>query len=224
VELLEEAADLFDRARRKDPTYATAVTNLSCVADLLGEFEEAVVLAGKAVRIATKSGEQFSLAGAFAIRGIARFHVDPEDMERARQDLELSGERLPGLAAANLAVLSGVAVPEISASAGPADEVEQIAGFGRLNFDELIDMPAIAEVPRESRDRPAIDIFRSEGEGWRSLVIESRYITVSIVTAEPGYRGETERGIKIGSTLDEVTKAYGAASRTLSIVHTYSIQ
>jgi len=35
------------------------------------------------------------------------------------------------------------------------------------------------------------------------------------VTAEPGYRGETERGIKIGSTLDEVTKAYGAAYRTV---------
>lgn len=225
--LLEEAKELFEAARSKDPGYAPAYINLACIAALQGEFEEALFLAEKAVQLARRNHEALSLANALIVRGLARAHSNPPDEEAARQDFEEAKAGNPSLALFNLKVLDLKSAS--SGSSGgeekPSSQREQLDGLSAREYDFILEAPeAIAGVPAASRSQPAIDINAKQTASWSGLVIDTGYRTFVFLETRRGYLGQSGRGIRIGSTMAQVAEAYGqSAALVLGRQGTYHI-
>ena len=211
--LLHEARGWFARARIKDPEYVPACINLAGVADLQGEVEEAVFLAGKAVRLAHDSGDRLSLAHALIMRGIARLHEDPEEKQETRQDFEKALEGAPFWARSNLDALAA------DVSAGSAAVVsgvafagrERIAGREAVDYQDIIQAPdAVVTVSQAGRRQQPIDIYVRGDELWDGLVLEKDLDLLAFLQTRQGYQGQTARGIRIGQPLDRVEESYGS--------------
>ena len=219
VELLEEAREILETARRRDRNYAPALVNLACVADVLDERDEALLLAERAVALAERNNDVASLSNALVIRGIARFRSGPSEEANALKDLERAAAAGSPLAAANLDIVArgrrAGSIPK-TAILQHWNGLEEIGGYSRLSFDAVVTDPdAVAAVEKVSRDQPAIDIYVRREDSWSSLVIETRYSTVTVVATEEGYEGRTLRGIALGSSVDELLDAYGHPDRTV---------
>lgn len=208
--LLEEAKELFETARRKDPTYASACTNLACIAELQGEPEDALFFAEKAVQLARRSNEGPSLADALISRGIARARSDPPDEEAARKDFEEARAGNPSLALLNLTALSPKAVGFVPAGGEEKSSGEQIDGLSAQEYDLVLAAPdVVTGLPAASRSQPAIDISARQTAPWSGLVIDTGYRTLAFLETRRGYSGQTRQGIRIGSLLAQVVEAYG---------------
>ncbi|MBI2502550.1 MAG: hypothetical protein HYW07_04880 [Candidatus Latescibacteria bacterium] len=213
--LLEEAKDLFETARSKDPSYAPAYINLACIAELQDEAGEALFFAGKALQLARRNREALSLANALIARGIARAQSNPPDEEAARQDFEEARAGNPSLALFDLKALGLRPAGSLSADGEekPSSQREQLGGLSAQEYDLILEAPdAIAGVPAASRSQPAIDIDAKQTASWSGLVIDTGYRTFVFLEARRGYQGESGRGIRIGSVMAQVAEAYGQPS------------
>lgn len=212
--LLAEARELFEAARKKDPAYATAYINLSCVADLQGEREEAALWAQKAVQIARDSGEEVSLANARIARGIAHAHADPADEEAAQQDFEKAKAGNQSLALLDLAILNSEAAGYVHLVSGerrnPSPDPEQIDGLSAQDCDSICKaLDAVTEVPGVGRSQPAIDIYTKQSESWKGWVIDTGHSTLAFLETQKGYDGQSGQGMRIGTVLAQVLASYG---------------
>lgn len=210
--LLEEAKELFEAARSKDPGYAPAYINLACIAELQDEFGEALFFAEKAVQLARRNHEALSLANALIARGIARACSNPPAEETARQDFEEARAGNPSLALFDLNALGQRSAGPGSAGREkePPSQREQLDGLSTQEYDLILEAPdVIAGVPAASRSQPAIDINAKQIASWSGLVIDTGYRTLIFLETRRGYEGASERGIRIGSTMAQVTEAYG---------------
>ena len=215
--LLAEAAEFFEQARDKDRNYAPAYTNLACVSDLRGEFDEALFFAGKAVKISQKQNQPISLANALIARGIAQAHGDPPDDEEALADFEAATSGNRALAQVNINALAGESAPAPVAADGPAarrEQGEKIGGLGADEYEVVMDDPdaARASIPKRSRSQPRIHVYARHTEQWQGLVVDARYGTMAFLETPPGYSGMSGRGVKVGQSVDELTEAYGPAA------------
>ncbi|NKB68931.1 MAG: hypothetical protein GKR89_17835 [Candidatus Latescibacteria bacterium] len=209
-QLLVEAGDCFERARRADPAYATAYTNLACVRHLQGEDEEALLWAGKAVKLARQQGAEAELAHALVMRGIVRSAADGR---QAAADFAAALEASPALVRANLQVLEGAARPGSERPPSRSGIVEQIAGMKARDYRRVLAAPdAIAVLPEGSFEQPSITVYGRWDEGWTGLAVEADYRTAAFVSTGEGYDGASVRGVRLGVGLDKVEAAYGTAS------------
>ena len=211
--LLAEARTHFENAGKKDPQYATAYTNLACVADLQGKYDEAMVWAQRALEIAEKRAEAVSLAHARIARGIARAHRNPADEAGARRDFATARQGARSLAQLNLAVLSPEvadrAGAELSKKGGGRPSREQIDGQTARGLDAAIIPDVISRVPRIDQNQPEITIYAQQTPAWEGLFIDMGYRTTALLTAREAYSGQSGRGLGIGSDLAQVLEAHG---------------
>ncbi len=215
-QLLAEAAVLFEKARQKDPAYATAYINLACVADLQGEPEDAAFWAGKALRIARRQNAALSAANALIIRGIALARSAPADEQGAHADFAAAESGHAVLARLNLAILQGETTDQ-SGEEKRSPQRETIGGFSALDYDHLVDAPdLIADLPRLGRSQPAVNIYARQTEGWSGWVVDTGYSAIAFLETRPGYAGETGRGVRIGDSWAEMSNAYGTATRLIA--------
>ena len=199
--LLDDAADYFAEARRKDPTYATAYINEACIADLKNQYDDAEHLANKAIKIARD--QPLSLANALILRGITRIRGQLTDEKTARADFERAQAGNPALAQLNLALLAHTAPLPIHSEKRPAAP-EAIADYQALDYDGFLkdpDMPN-ANVPSRSHRQPAINIYTRHTPTWSGWLIETSYRAVSLLETNPGYSGEIGPGHPPGGRTD----------------------
>ena len=210
-QLLEEARDLLQQAKLKDPSYATAHVNLACVYDLLGEAEMAAAMAGKGARLAEEAGESVTRADALIVRGIAQAKGEIADEDAAREDFESATSGNPNLSAVNLSVLDGLPFDAAGArSEGSLDGGrESIAGMMAGNTDAL-DPP---DVVSELRN---FEVYSKSTDIWKGLFIDSEDRGIFVMWTVGGYTDATRKGIKIGSPLSDVEIAYGSPSRIVT--------
>jgi tetratricopeptide (TPR) repeat protein len=224
--LLKEARERFEQASRKDPNYAPAWINLACVADLQGEPEEALVWARKAQKITQGTDEVISLAHAHIIRGIARTHIEPVNLEDVRQDFEAARTGDPTLAALNLAALDNKDAPqtraESSDAAAPKNHRERIDGLSPENYAALMDGAPAVSLPGQS----SLTIYPRQTSSWESLVVTTPFSDIVILATKPTYAGATEQGVRLGATRRQVLEAYGKPSYQIAgrqgTYHVYS--
>jgi tetratricopeptide (TPR) repeat protein len=216
-ELLTSAREAFEMARVRDPEYAPSLVNLACVADLLGEHEDAVYWAGKAIRLAHERGETVSLAHALIARGIARARAAPADTTAARQDFESAAAGAAGLAAANLQALAGTAVDAIRPvkTRAPA-KVERIADLSDRDYGAIMEAPdEVMEVPTASPIGSEITVYTRRTAQWSGLVIDTGHSTVSVLSTPDDYARASGRGVRRGQPVARVREAYGVAAYTM---------
>ncbi|NKB71408.1 MAG: hypothetical protein GKR89_30415 [Candidatus Latescibacteria bacterium] len=208
-QLLEEAAQWFERARQQDRSYIPAYINQACVADLLDEPDEALLWAGRARKLAERQGQPLALAHALLIGGIARARGNPANLETARRDFAAARETAPDLARINLAALEGA-----TAAAGPVQRPpafaaggEQIGGHAASDYADLLSQSRIVVVPGGGPG--ALTVYTHRTVHWQSLVIDTGYSTVAALASRPGYAGTSGRGLQLGAKRALMTAAYG---------------
>ena len=227
--LLGEAREAFDKARQKDPAYATAYVNLACVADLQGEPEEAVLWARKAVRIA-RDDQPVSLGNALIVRGIALARSDPKEEDAARQDFAAATQGNPLLAWLNLGALLGKTItsaePVVRERGKPVARIEKIAGFSALEYEAVTTAPdAIASLPSLDPNRPSITIYARQAERWHGWVVDTGQSAITFLETRTGYADQSVQGVSIGDTRTDLTAACGPATRLVAgrqgVYHVY---
>ena len=208
--LLEQARTWLEKAMSRDPLYSAAHINLACVADLLGEPEEALWRAQKALKVARDNDGPLPLAHAHTIRGIARLHADPPDSAGAQSDFEAALPSANLLARLNLASLQGTlsAASDVTAR-DPASTPERIAGQSAQDFERSVVADARARIPGSGPGEPVFLFYAQQGTAWAGIVIDLGYGTASFVWTEAGYSGATASGARIGDDVEGIRSAYG---------------
>ena len=213
--LLQKGADSFDKAIQRDRGYAVAYVNLAAVDTLIGDRDNAVILTNRAMEMARKNNETITLANALVVRGIA--YAEGGNRERAMVDMAAARNLGSSAAAANLALLRnepGQPAPK-PADTG-AEKRESVAGLSpRDNFvkDKEVTTFSLKGV---NKDEPTITVHSRQGKGWEDMLVSVDGKLIRLLAAGRGYALETSRGIRIGSSFEEMAAKYGEASRVMT--------
>lgn len=212
--LLQKAADSFDKAIQRDRGYAAAYVNLAGVDTLIGDRDNAVILTNRAMEMARKANETVTVANGLVVRGIA--YAEGGNKEKAMVDMAAARNLGSATAAVNLALLQGepgqpAAVPvEIE-----SDKKETVGGIAtRDNFVKDKEV-ATFSLKGVDRNEPTITVHSRQGKGWEDMLVSVDGKLLRVVAADKGYGQESARGIKIGSSLEELLARYGEPSRTV---------
>lgn len=216
--LLEEAMEWFKKAAAKDEKYATAYVNMACVAELQGEYDEAVFTAKKAKRLSEEDEEKNTLANAHIALGIATANGE-KDEGTAKEHFEAALAGNKGLASANLSILSneGFAFAGSDESEKPSPKREKIDDIKAVDYDPIIDaFDDTTSVPRIHQRQNPTKIYARTTANWYGLVIDTGYKVVSIIETSAIYNGQSGRDIRRGDSIDKVLEAYGKPGKIVA--------
>jgi tetratricopeptide (TPR) repeat protein len=217
--LLQKAADCFEKAQQRDVSYSTAVLNAAAVQSLLGEQENALILARKGLRLAGEHNELLQRSQAFIISGIA--HAQSDDTDKARADFTSAGPQKNPLAALNLAALNvkpaNQITPTATESATTLTVKETIAGFSAWDTFVRGSGSLSYTLQGSTAGEEQLAIHCRNNGVWDQTLLVSGSSMLNTVAARQGYIGETARGIRIGSTLAEVRERYGVPARSMPL-------
>ena len=225
--LLQEAREWLEKARQKDPNYATTYVNLACVADLQQAYDEALFFAEQAVKKARRTDSQISLANALIVRGIIHRHTSTDSLDEAaaREDFNAALEGNEVLAKFNLALRDAPVVFNRPSPKKHESAAESIGSLSVLHNDEIIDHADIATALPPTDTFPGAPLHARHVPGGYGLVLETGYSTFTFIWTGREYTGQTKRGIGIGSDMDKVSQAYGDPAYVISgrqgIYHVY---
>ncbi|NKB72757.1 MAG: SUMF1/EgtB/PvdO family nonheme iron enzyme [Candidatus Latescibacteria bacterium] len=206
--LLEDARGLFELAARKDPAYATAYTNLACIAALQDATAQALLYAETALALAQQSGEPLPLANAYIARGIARLQQDSPQPELARADFQRAQNANPAMAHLNLAGLEGTPLPAARpARPNPPEPLPFAAETIRDNYDLVVELPG---------DQDRAFLFVKETTHWRALLLDTGESTIAFVSTQAGFAGATVQQIRLGTSGNQIAADYGAPQRHIA--------
>jgi len=213
--LLQRSADSFDKAIQRDRGYAVAYVNLAAVDSLLGDRDNAVSLTNRAMEIARKNNETITLANALVARGIA--YAEGGNKERAMVDMAAARNLGNSAAATNLAMLQGEPgqpVPKpVEIDGGKPETIGGISPRGNFLKDKEVTTFSLKGVGREE---PTIAVHSRQGKGWEDMVITVDGKPMHLLATGKGYGEATARGIRIGSSFEEMAAKYGEPARVLS--------
>jgi len=209
--LLQQAILHFDAAISLDPNYAPAYLNKACAFALLGDQARAYFYADVEARAASKGKYQNLLVDVEILLGILDARAGNEASAKDRLQTAAQTDK-KGLATYNLSVLNNAPPPPApEAPEAPIDD-ESIDNQNvfMIMFPEQDKVMAIDEV---------LGFHQNTKQGKHSrLYFSRRFSKLSAVfhATNPGYPGETARGIRIGQSMADIEKAHGRASRSIA--------
>jgi tetratricopeptide (TPR) repeat protein len=232
MELLEQALRDFDSAIDRDPSYAVAYVNRAAVYEMTDEHARALLDAEKGLELALKQGEELTIANAHLIRGIIMARQKPE--ERASADFEAAKGKAAALANLNLLALKGA--PGKGLASGkiknkPASDMtvmERIGGLAafdlktrpkgdnsKVTVTPLTSPTVELELSEAMEDENTIRISIKETSEWIGSAILSADSAIYLLATPAHYKELSGRGLKIGSSLDDLVSRYGNAPRVV---------
>lgn len=120
-------------------------------------------------------------------------------------------------AAANLAFLQGEPGQPAPKNAVEVDgKRETVAGISaRDNFlkDKEVTTFSLKGVGKEE---PTVTVHSRQGKGWEDMLISVDGKLIRLLAAGKGYRQASARGIRVGSSLEEVGAKYGEPARVFT--------
>ncbi len=232
-ELLGQALRDFDSAIARDPVFAVAYVNRAAVYELAGEHGRGLLDAEKGLELARAQHEETTVANAHIMHGIIMTGQNMQD--KAVADFNAALGKSSSLAHLNLQVLkplskgSGFVAGETVKRVVPMEMIiERIAG---LKPDDLRARPQGGTAPAKLSplDSPTVErelsdavtdgnrmkIRIKETAEWSGSSVRSAGSTLYLLATAAGYRGVSGRGVKIGSTLEELVQNYGNATRVV---------
>ncbi|MCC7465947.1 MAG: hypothetical protein IT261_06750 [Saprospiraceae bacterium] len=205
--LLQQAVLHFDAAISLDGNYAPAYLNKACALALLNDPVRAAFYADVEARRAAVGKFASNVPYIEILLGILEANTKTEEgKQKAKAKFELAMTTdVSGLAAHNLAILTGQPLP------GPA------SGDTGFFEDESIDGQSLFNVLFPTIDKSMMidEVLNFEqntkqGEHSRLYVsYKNRKMSALFHATNPNYPGETARGIKVGNSRQEVLKQYG---------------
>lgn len=214
--LLQRAADNLDKATQRDRGYAAAYVNLSAVDTLLGDRDNAVILANRAMELARKDNETNTVGNALVARGLA--WAEGGNKEKAMIDMAAAGNLGNAAAVRNLALLRGEQGVRAQAARGEksADRPETVGGVAARDSFTRDKEATTFSLKGAGQDEPTLTVYARQAAGWQNIVVAIGSRLVHVIATGKGYDQPTALGVKIGSSLEEVWQKYGQPSRVLS--------
>jgi tetratricopeptide (TPR) repeat protein len=232
-ELLEQALHDFDSAIARDPAYAVAYVNRAAVYELADDHARALLDAEKGLELARQQQEEITIANAFIIHGIILARQKSDD--KAASDFNAAKVKVSSLANLNLQALKGQPKGKGFAADGklkraaPAEIV--IERIGGLTPEELrprsqggnsavattpLNPPSVErELSGAIGEENKMKIYIKETPQWSGSAVMTADASLFLLATPPGYQGVSGRGVKIGSTLDDLVSRYGDAPRVV---------
>jgi tetratricopeptide (TPR) repeat protein len=211
-QLLEAASERLEKALQRDKKYATALVNLAAVYDLAGDKDSAMFYANRGMEAARKGGDTQSMANALVVRGIIISRGNR--IEEAMADFREARSMNNRVADINISVLQGRLVPDFSKelkSAVPGEErIGGVAVGSTFVKDKDVMSFFLAADEKGNSDITIHSKLRGDYDDIL-IIIGGKYIR-SLGT-RTGYKGESLRGIRIGSQLNDLRKLYGNPRR-----------
>lgn len=207
--LLIKALHYFEQAKALDKEYATAFLNVACIADMLGDYDEAEFFAKKASKIAKASGDSKVEGDAYIMRGIVAVHLGEEgDAQRYFHTATMKNPMSKSLAQANIDALDGNKRKEVVAKPKLSLSQEMIGNTSLDDFMEAIDVDNLLKINKNIQC--GIKEYKDSKILLNLVKGGSRFTLMHI--AGKNYTDATGEGIRIGSSSNDVANLYGAPS------------
>jgi len=212
------ALDKFQRAILFDKTYSTAYLNAACAHSVLKEYDDATYLADKAIKFAKLEGRTNVEDNALLVKAIV-------EHQKADGDKDLMNKIMSGLikkknsfAEVNQLIFDGKTLKGVSFSGKPiswTDESNPAVTTSQPS-KEIMDNVRSYQVEFDILYSEEIKYGRSEsvfvGTRDESVIyqIENGENNVFVFhAAKSNYKGLSGKGMKIGSTKNQILDAYG---------------
>lgn len=227
--LLQRASEDFEKSINIDKNYAVGYINLASVYDLLGKHEDALFYVNKGKKIAKENGEGITLANAFIVSGIINATNGSKD--KAISDFEAAQANNKTLALLNMAILNNTDLNatgfeeneidldvDISAIIEKTSSVkrETIGGITPKDLSALNVFDVKFSISDQTKSNPEIKIMIKKKEDWDATVVKIDKELISILSTLKGYKEESAKGIKVGSSLPEIKEKYGESTQIVS--------
>jgi tetratricopeptide (TPR) repeat protein len=216
--IFEKALTYFESAASFDKTYSTAVLNKACVFSVLGQFTDAEYWSKKALEMASKEGLASVSNNAKLVLAIVNDHNPLGDKvlsTKLLDELVASGH---DFAVFNKAIIDGSPVESLTftkplgwsgndeasiAAGGPvkSELIEGIRDYATVDsykMSEEIKLQANRFLQAYTREQSVI------------LMVPFKMSTMIFHSTVAGYSGQMSKGLKLGSTHDQLITAYGA--------------
>jgi tetratricopeptide (TPR) repeat protein len=219
------AEKYFNRAKEKDKDYIPAYINLSNVYDLLGEYDDAIFFAGKAIKRADEINNAMLKANAILIRGIANIHN--KDLTAGIDDFTKAKSLGNLIAKKNLNII----LPN-------EDNEKPVNNKKTLSFGiqkELIDGKTLEQVFNETNNKwyskdylyklkDGSRLYKFSEDNGDLYIIECDerdciFQNIVFYQIKENSPATTGRDIKINSSEVEVIKVYGEPTSTISSIN-----
>ncbi|MEP7195702.1 MAG: tetratricopeptide repeat protein [Saprospiraceae bacterium] len=214
--LIKQAILQFDAAISLDPNYATAYLNKACAYSVLGDYDRALFYADKEAKsIAQKNNNSKTLVDIDILIGIIEaMKGKTENAKKLFQTAIQNGSTLAGI---NMKILNKEELGVEKESFGGFSKKETIdaQNLTNLRLEGIFsDMKTIlignkVNFSKVNNQGPGSFLYVNEGE--KNGVSNNIYLHGT----KANYQGETSRKIKVGSSYDELIKAYGNPKSTL---------
>lgn len=214
TKLLRQALLHFDAAISLDPNYAPAFLNKACVYVLLGDSVRARFYAEQEALLAAQRGNYPKAAVDVDIL-LGIMEAKAGNTKKAQLLFQKAVSSGSALAAYNLKALKNEPV---------GDEKVGLTGLPKT---EKIDGLSMSDIEEDLRVDPNMSINLSkdltfhqnpeQGPGSKLFVSQNARTEVNTLfdITNPGYPGQTARGIGVGADRKAITDAYGEPKRTL---------
>lgn len=221
-DLFGKAQEKFEQATKFDNSYSTGYLNVACVHSILKQYEEAEFYISKAIKMAKIENKTNSIDNALLVRSIIQHQQqegDKVEMKKTMDELIKKGNLY---AKYNQLIFDGKSAKDIPFSNVPVSWIE----------NELTANTATSTVSKEMMDnirsyegefevdiREEIKFTRFEsiicGTKEASVIYsvnDKNNSTYVFHAAKSNYIGSSTKGMKIGSTKNQLIEAYGNPS------------
>lgn len=226
--LLRKASELFTQSFDRDAGYAVALVNLAAAESLLGESEMSSLHAKQALRLAKKSSDFSAESGALVIRGI--LHAIDGRTAESRADFVAARVLKNPVAQVNIQALANNKLQVVLSrrQKDPETVEETIGGVRVADVGKESDEAATFTLNSLEDGQETIAIYFRRNNSWDAVWGTLGDTFIRMLGASRGYDGQSTRGVRIGSSIEEVGKQYGEPSRVIPVrhgsCHFYSVQ
>lgn len=221
-EFFLKALEKFEQATKFDKSYSTAYLNAACVHSIFKDFDEAEFFINKAIKMAEIENRSNVIDNAMLVKAII-YHQqqdgDKEEMKKIMNGLIKKGN---SYAKYNQLIFDGKSADEITFSGVPVSWSEDISSTnvapttvsketmdnirsyeGDLDVDLFEEIKFTRFESIECGTRPESVIYKVSNKTGDVYVFHA---------AKSGYKGTSTKGMKIGSTKNQLLETYGNPS------------
>lgn len=226
-ETFEKAKMKFEQAIAFDKNYAIGYLNLACTFSVLGEFEDAVYMGSKAMKIAKKEKMKATIANIELLNAIVA-QLDPDgDKDESKAAIDKLAKDGHLLADLNKQIIEGKKLSQLEAQAVPMSWMdgsfhngnagkrvrEKIHGLKYYSIDELSTTKMKEEKIFFTKDDYVISGMMEDS---KILAVDGMNKFFVFHATMSNYTDTTALGVKLGSTQSEILEKYGMPSSVIT--------
>lgn len=223
--IFEKALEKFQQAIGFDKVYTTGYINAASAMSVLGIYDEALIYAKRAERFAKEQNSKSAINNARLLQALLEYQSPDGDQEKGMKLLKELAEAGHDYSIYNKTIIEGGDISKLAIATRPLG----------MESEDIADLASSSKAPAERiegiKDFSSLDVMQKEEIKYarnetivcgtrndsKILMIELKGGDVMVFHAtNPSYKGQMNKGIKIGSSENELFHAYGLPGAILN--------